>query len=92
MQAAPGPEPAVGERRIRVGVTASRKVGGAVIRNRSKRRLRALAREVLARAGRSGTDYVLVARAATVERPFRALVADLEGALARVHARLPQAR
>ncbi len=75
-----------------MGVTASRKIGGAVIRNRAKRRLRALAREVLPHAGRPGTDYVLVARAAMARRPFGALVADLEEALRRVHARLPGAR
>jgi len=65
----------------RVGFTASRKVGNAVVRNRAKRRLRALAAEVLARAGRPGTDYVLIARAATGTVPYRALVADLEAAL-----------
>jgi ribonuclease P protein component len=67
--------------KVRIGFTASRKVGNAVVRNRAKRRLRALAAEVLPRLGRSGTDYVLVARAIPSERPFAVLVADLEGAL-----------
>ena len=66
---------------IRVGFTASRKVGNAVLRNRAKRRLRALAAEVLPHCGRPGTDYVLVARAETRARPYRELVADLEAAL-----------
>jgi ribonuclease P protein component len=92
LQAAPRHERAQGDGQIRIGVTASRKVGGAVVRNRSKRRLRALAREVLPRAGRPATDYVLVARAATAERPFAMLVADLERALRRVHRTLPAKR
>src|SRR5262249_17417257 len=47
---------------IRVGFTASKKVGGAVQRNRARRRLRALAREVLANEAAPGYDYVLIAR------------------------------
>lgn len=71
---------------IRVGFTCSKKVGNAVARNRAKRRLRAVAREVLPFAGCPGWDYVLIGRAGvTAERPHAALVADLEDALARVH-------
>lgn len=69
---------------IRVGFTASRKVGNAVVRNRAKRRLRAAAAEVLARDGRPGTDYVLIARAGTGKRPYAELVGDLEAALRQV--------
>lgn len=71
---------------LRVGFTASRKVGGAVVRNRAKRRLRAAAEEVLAAHGKAGYDYVLIARAATPTRPFPALLKDLEAALKRVGA------
>jgi ribonuclease P protein component len=82
LQAAPCPPQAAAEAAvIRVGFTASRRVGNAVLRNRAKRRLRAAAAEVLAREGRAGTDYVLIARAATPARPYRALVGDLAGAL-----------
>lgn len=67
---------------VRFGITASRKVGGAVDRNRAKRRLRAAAAEVLPVAGRPGCDYVLIARAATLSRPYGDLVQDLESAVA----------
>ncbi len=66
----------------RVGFTASKKVGNAVLRNRAKRRLRAVARDVLGDAGETGTDYVLIARSgSTVTRPYEALRGDLEYAL-----------
>ena len=69
---------------MRVGYTASRKVGGAVERNRAKRRLRALAAEILPTHGRAGHDYVLVARRETLHRPFADLRQDLLRALKRV--------
>ena len=72
-----------GDGAIRAGFTASRKVGGAVRRNRARRRLKALADELLPRCGRPATDYVLIARRATVERRFDALRRDLQGALRR---------
>ncbi len=71
---------------VRVGFTASKKIGNAVLRNRAKRRLRSLAREVLAGLARPGWDYVLVARPeATVSRPYADLRADLEQAVLSVH-------
>jgi ribonuclease P protein component len=71
---------------IRVGFTTSRKVGGAVARNRARRRLRALAEEILPACGRPGCDYVLIGRPATPTRPFASLRSDFEAALARLHA------
>ena len=69
---------------IRVGFTASKKVGNAVLRNRAKRRMRALAREILPRNGDPGCDYVLIARkAATTEMPFEVLRKDLLRAIER---------
>ena len=50
---------------IRVGYTASKKVGNAVVRNRAKRRMRAAAMETLAQYGTAGADYVLIGRAKT---------------------------
>jgi ribonuclease P protein component len=71
---------------IRVGYTCSRKVGGAVERNRAKRRLREVARKVLAEQGVPGWNYVLVGRPeATATRPFAAMVDDLHKALERLH-------
>jgi len=70
---------------VRVGFTASKKIGNAVIRNRAKRRLRSVAAAILSREGRPETDYVLIARATTVDRPYKALIADLEAALRRVN-------
>ncbi len=67
---------------IRVGYTASKKVGNAVLRNRAKRRMRAVARDVLGCNEEQCTDFVLIARSGkTVERPFEALRGDLEYAL-----------
>jgi ribonuclease P protein component len=72
----------------RVGFTASRKIGSAVKRNRAKRRLRAAAAAVLPLLGREGHDYVLVAKLATLSRPYAGLIADLTKALAAAHAAL----
>ena len=65
----------------RIGYTVTRKVGNAVVRNRAKRRLRAAARLVMGPHARSGTDFVIIGRAATLNRPFDKLVGDLEAAL-----------
>jgi ribonuclease P protein component len=80
------PENAEGE--IRVGFTASKKIGNAVARNRAKRRLRAAARALLPLLGRVGHDYVLVARGTTVARPFPALLSDITTALTSAHRKL----
>jgi ribonuclease P protein component len=74
--------------RLRVGFTASKKVGNAVIRNRAKRRLRAAASELLPLFGRQGHDYVLVARGSCVARPFPALLSDITTALKAAHRKL----
>ncbi|MEE8173611.1 MAG: ribonuclease P protein component [Alphaproteobacteria bacterium] len=73
-----------GEQPIRVGYTASRRVGGAVARNRAKRRLRAAVARVMPGHAKAGHDYVVIARAATLHRAFEDLLRDLETALTRV--------
>jgi ribonuclease P protein component len=71
---------------MRLGITVTRKIGNAVVRNRMKRRFRALAREVLPQAGVAGADHVLIGRAGGIERDFSSLRAELEKALRKVTA------
>ena len=75
--------PERGEAEIGLGFTASRKVGGAVIRNRAKRRLRAAAEAILPLEAKGGRDYVLIARAGTVGRQWEDLLSDLRSTLRR---------
>ena len=72
-----------GDATKRLGITVTKKIGGAVVRNRLKRRFRALAREVLAERGRAGADHILIGRAGGVERDYAALREDLIAAIGR---------
>jgi ribonuclease P protein component len=81
LQAAPGVPPAPS---ARVGFTASRKVGGAVTRNRARRRLKAAVAALMPLHAAPGHDYVLIARAATARRPYADLIDDLETGLRRL--------
>ncbi len=76
----------------RFGFTATKSLGGAVVRNKARRRLK----EAVRRAGPAhalvGYDYVLIAREGTVQRRFTALIRDLERAFAKVHAPSPAKR
>jgi ribonuclease P protein component len=69
----------------RFGFTATKSLGGAVVRNRARRRLKEAVRLSGAVHAAEGYDYVLIARGGTVQRPFTELINDLERALARVH-------
>lgn len=84
LQAAGSEAAQTAESGFRVGLTASRKVGTAVERNRARRRLRAAVTTVMPGRARPGHDYVVIARRATLKRPFDALVDDLATALDRV--------
>jgi ribonuclease P protein component len=69
----------------RVGFTVSKKVGGAVERNRVRRRLRELVRVSFAERLQAGTDYVLIGRRAALDLPFDQLIEDFADALGRLH-------
>jgi ribonuclease P protein component len=82
LQAAAGADAATAA--ARVGFTASRKVGISVARNRARRRLKAAVAATMPLHAAVGHDYVLVARAETVRRPYAALLSDLETGLKRL--------
>jgi ribonuclease P protein component len=74
----------------RFGLTATRKIGGAVERNRMKRRLRAALRglggeEPGAAFGEAGHDYVVVLRREALAAPFDSLLAELRKAMRKAH-------
>lgn len=73
-----------GDPLMRVGYTVTKKIGNAVVRNRMKRRLRALARDVLPTAGTRGADHVLIGRAGGVERDYGLLRTELTKALSKL--------
>jgi ribonuclease P protein component len=70
-----------GDEAMRVGFTVTKKIGGAVVRNRMKRRFRELARELLPVGGVPGADHVLIGREGGIEREFGLMREDLAKAL-----------
>lgn len=87
LQVAPQPP---GDRAVsigpRYGLTVSKRVGNAVVRNRARRRLRAVAEEILPRCAAASYDYVLIGRKGTPARNFDALKKDLEAGLRKLGA------
>ncbi len=64
----------------RYGVTASKKIGNAVKRNKAKRRIRHAIKEVLPKYGKSGYDYVVIATIKTNKVSWNTVLNDLERA------------
>lgn len=75
------PVPACG---ARIGFTVTKKMGGAVARNRIKRRLREAARPVFAKLGQAGHDYVVISRHKALTCDFSELTRDMEFAFTRI--------
>ncbi len=67
----------------RFGITVTKRIGNAVVRNRMKRRLRELLRAVLPLAGLPDHDHVVIGREGGIERDFTRLHEELSAALAR---------
>jgi len=70
-----------GDPAIGIGFTVTKKIGSAVVRNRMKRRFRALARTILPEAGLAGADHVLIGRGSGIERDYALLDTELRKAL-----------
>ena len=66
---------------MRIGYTVTKKIGNAVVRNRMKRRFRAIVRDTLPDHGVVGADHVLIGRAGGIERDYATLAAELKRAL-----------
>jgi len=67
----------------RLGITVTKRIGNAVVRNRMKRRFRALARELICECGLPDTDHVLIGREGGIERDYAVLRDELAAALER---------
>jgi ribonuclease P protein component len=70
----------------RIGFTVTKKLGGAVTRNRIRRRLKEVARQVFPEAASPGYDYVVIARPQAETREFSLLLDDMKRALLRLAA------
>ena len=81
-----GGDPASGPTTPQVGFVVSRAVGNAVVRNRVRRRLREIARQVIPGQARADLDYVLVGRQGALERDFSQMRQELVEALKRLKA------
>ena len=69
----------------RVGLTATKRIGNAVTRNRARRRMRALARSYLAPVAQPGIDYVLIARHDTTTANWQDMAKGLRKAIRYLH-------
>ena len=87
----PDTEYAGEDRLVRVGFTVTKKVGKAVVRNRVRRRLRAVADQLMSEMALPGWDYVVIGRQQTIDRDFEKLVDDMRFALRRIPDAKPSA-
>ena len=69
---------------VRVGFTVTKKIGNAVVRNRMKRRFRALVRDIFPESAIPGADHVLIGRSSGIERDYATLAAELKRALGKL--------
>ena len=65
----------------RIGITVTKKIGTAVIRNRCRRKLKVVANEIIINYGKDSIDYVLIAKKETLDRDINLLKLDLKKAL-----------
>ncbi len=72
------------------GITATKKLGGAVVRNRVKRRFRAIVRDVFPAHALAGADHVLIGRADALTMDHAKLTADVAKALGKAEKRLAE--
>lgn len=85
LEAKPHPDRVVMGEEPRFGFTVTKKLGKAVLRNRIRRRLRAMVAALSQASARQGYDYVLIAREPAATRSFEDLKKELEHAFHRVH-------
>ena len=71
---------------VRVGYTVTKKIGNAVVRNRMKRRFRALVHDTFADHAIRGADHVLIGRSSGIERDYATLAGELKRALRKLAA------
>lgn len=75
---------------VRFGLTVTKQLGGAVLRNRIRRRFKAALQQITDEVARPGFDYVVIARPGSAEQPFAALIDDLRSAVRGVHSQRPR--
>lgn len=90
MLTAPTPEYLAASADVRLGLTVTKKIGNAVVRNKIRRRLREAFAQAAPEAAKHGQDYILIARKNALLCEFSALIGELQFALRRVHKVKPQ--
>lgn len=76
----------------RVGFTASKKVGNSVVRNRCKRRMRAMARQLLPSLGLAGVDYVFIAKKSLIEANWNNFIEQAAKSISNLNKKIEKCR